>query len=167
MKMLAPWRTRKSELSRRGGDEDAFSVFRSRMNEMFDEMFGDSPAGDLFLTGDDWTRADGPSFEVSESDDELRVKAELPGIAEKDVEVTIDNGTLLVRGEKRAERDEKKRRYHVSEVSYGSFERSIPLPAGADVDAAEATFDQGVLTLVVPKKEVTEAASKRIPLSSG
>lgn len=167
MKMLAPWRTRRSEPGHRTGGGDTLSMFRSRMNELFDEMFQESPAKELFFAGDDWTRAEGPSFEVSESDEELRVKAELPGIDEKDVEVTVENGMLLVKGEKRSERDEKRRRYHVSEVSYGSFERSIPLPAGADVDAAKASFDKGVLTLVLPKRQVAESSAKRIPLSKG
>lgn len=167
MKMLAPWRTRKSELSHRSGDGDPLALFRNRMNEVFDEMFREAPTKELFFGGDDWTRLEGPSFEVSESDEELRVKAELPGIAEKDVEVTVENGMLLVKGEKRAERDEKHRRFHVSEVSYGSFERSIPLPAGADVDGAKATFDKGVLTLMIPKKPAAESAARRIPLSEG
>ena len=166
MKMLAPWRTRTSETGRASGSGDALSMFRSRMDDMFDEMFGEDPVRSAVPGADAWTRPAGPSFEVSESGDEFRVKAELPGIDGKDIEVTVTDGTLVVKGEKRAERDEKHRRYHVSEVSYGSFERRVPLPAGADVDAAKATFDKGVLSLTIPKKEVAEADARRIPLSS-
>ena len=105
-------------------------------------------------------------FEVSETDDEIRVKAELPGIDEKDIEVTLDEDVLTIRGEHKQQHEEKKRNYHVSEMSSGSFYRSFPLQAAVDRDKATAKFKRGVLTLTLPKTELAKAERKRIPIST-
>src|SRR3546814_5339123 len=91
----------------------------------------------------------------SETDKEIRVTAELPGLDEKDVEITVEDGALTLRGEKRSEVEDKDRGY--SELSYGRFERRIGLPKGVDRDQANATFRNGVLTVTLPK---TEAANE-------
>ena len=92
-----------------------------------------------------------PRVDVSETDTELKIEAELPGIDEKDVEVVLSDGRLTIKGEKKQEKEEKKKDYHMVERSYGSFARSIVLPFEADPDKVKATFAKGVLTVTVPK----------------
>jgi len=105
-------------------------------------------------------------FEVSETDDEIRVKAELPGMDEKDIAVELEENMLVIRGERKAEKETKNRNYHVSEMSYGGYHRSIPLPARIDRDKAKAKFKRGVLTLTLPKTEKARAERRRIPISA-
>jgi HSP20 family protein len=100
-----------------------------------------------------------PEMDVSETDKEVKVTAELPGIDEKDLEVSVDEGGLTVRGEKREEHEEEKKGYYLSERSYGSFHRHIPLPSGLIPDKAEAKFRNGVLKINIPKSP--ELESKR------
>lgn len=108
-----------------------------------------------------------PTTDVSETENEVEVSIELPGIDEKDVEVTISEDMLTVRGEKRAEKEEKKKGYYLSERSFGSFHRVIPLPHGLDTDKAEARFKKGVLTVRLPKTEDAKSRMKRIEVKSG
>ena len=108
-----------------------------------------------------------PSFEVSETDDEFRIKAELPGMDEKDVEVSLEGDLLTVRGEKKREREEKRRSYHLSEVSYGEFSRAMRLPEGVDAERAKAQFKRGVLTLTIPKKDEVKANRRKLEITAG
>lgn len=108
-----------------------------------------------------------PSTDVSETDDEVEVAIELPGMDEKDVEVNISDEMLTVRGEKKAGREEKKKGYYLSERSYGNFHRAIPLPPGIDADKAEATFKKGVLTIRLPKTEEAKSRMRRIEVKQG
>jgi HSP20 family protein len=101
--------------------------------------------------------------EVVETDKDIRIAAELPGMDEKDVEVSVSDDVLTIRGEKRAEIDDKER--HFSERYYGRFERRIPLPFEVEDDRAEASFENGVLTVTLPKSPEAEAKTKRIAIS--
>jgi HSP20 family protein len=94
-----------------------------------------------------------PSMDVIETDKEIEVTAELPGLEEKDVEINLSDNVLTIRGEKRAEKEEKDKdkNYRVVERSYGSFYRSLELPAGIDPDQIKATISKGVLKVSVPK----------------
>lgn len=100
----------------------------------------------------------GPAVDVIEEEDSVRVTAELPGLSEKDFTVEIQGDRLLLRGEKKASREEKKRDYYFSECSYGSFSRSIGLPCEVDAAKAGAKYKNGVLEVTLPK---TEQAKKR------
>src|SRR5205807_7438803 len=102
-----------------------------------------------------------PKIDVAESKDAIEVTAELPGVDENDLDVTLVNGMLTVRGEKRTERDEqdKDKNWHVVERSYGSFSRAIPLPFDPDPAKVEAKFDKGVLRIKLPKP--AEVAKKQ------
>lgn len=106
-----------------------------------------------------------PSVELSETDKEIRVTAELPGLDEKDVEVMVQEGSLTLRGEKKSEVEDKDRGY--SERSYGRFERRIGLPKGIEQDKASATFKNGVLTVTVPKSASAAESVRRIAVNSG
>lgn len=107
---------------------------------------------------------DYPAVNISENEKEIKVKAELPGIEPKDIELTIQNNTLILKGEKKFEEEEKKDNFHRIECRYGSFYRTIPLPAEVDESKVSAKFKNGVLEIKLPKKE--EAKGKRIPIES-
>jgi HSP20 family protein len=92
-----------------------------------------------------------PKMDVTESDREIELTAELPGLEEKDVQINFADGVLTIRGEKKAEKEEKDKDYWTSERSYGAFARSIELPDGVDPDTIKATIDKGVLKVTVPK----------------
>ena len=139
------------------------------MDDLFEDFFDGFE--DLFSAGPLMRReaawpVESPSFEVSETDDEFRVKAELPGMDEKDIEVLLEGNALTIRGEKKREHEEKRRDYHFSEMSYGQFSRSFALPEGADRNKAKAQFKKGVLTLTLPKTEEVKAERKHIAIES-
>jgi HSP20 family protein len=100
-----------------------------------------------------------PSLDVKETEKEIVVEAELPGLDEKDVSLTIQNGVLTVQGEKKLEHEEAKENYHVMERRYGSFQRSLRIPDTVNEDDIEARFDKGVLKVILPKR--AEAASEQ------
>jgi HSP20 family protein len=119
-------------------------VGSSRLARMMEEMFGVAP-----------TRAGGivPALEVSEDEKQYTVSVELPGARREDVTIECQEGVLTIRGEKKSEREEKKEQRRWVERRYGSFSRSFSLPANALEDQVKATLKDGVLTLVIPKRE--------------
>jgi HSP20 family protein len=108
-----------------------------------------------------------PDVDVSETETELKIEADLPGVDERDVEVVLSDGRLTIKGEKRQEKEEKKKDYHLVERSYGSFARSIALPFVADPNQVKASFAKGVLTVTVPKPAEVKAKEKKIPVGKG
>jgi HSP20 family protein len=104
-----------------------------------------------------------PRLDVSETDKELRIRAELPGVAEEDFSVELDGDLLTLRGEKRVEEEEKDERHHVVERAFGSFVRTIQLPFAPKPDQVRAAFENGVLTITIPKSAGQEG-SHRIPV---
>jgi HSP20 family protein len=103
-----------------------------------------------------------PRVDVVETDKEIFVKADLPGVDPKDVEITVTDGSLVLRGEKKEEREEKKKSFHRMERFVGKFYREIPLPPGADAAKIVASSGKGVLTVTVPK--TPQAQAKKIPV---
>ena len=101
-----------------------------------------------------------PEFDLSETDNELILRAEMPGIDPKDVDISLVNNTLRIKGEKKQEMEEKDENYHFMGRSYGTFARSIPLPTYVKSDNIQATYKDGVLKIVLPKSE--EAKPKQI-----
>jgi HSP20 family protein len=101
-----------------------------------------------------------PSLDVSETDDAVLVHAEIPGIDPKELDISVVGDTLTIRGEKKDETEQSGRNYHRVERRYGSFTRSLTLPATVDADNVTATARQGVLQIRLPKKE--EAKAKRV-----
>jgi HSP20 family protein len=92
-----------------------------------------------------------PSMDVTETDKDIQITAELPGLEEKDVQINVADNLLTIRGEKKAEKEEKDKNYRLIERSYGSFERTLELPEGVNTDAIQASIAKGVLTVTVPK----------------
>jgi HSP20 family protein len=107
------------------------------------------------------------AINVSETDDAIEVTAELPGIDEKDVDVEVANNVLTIKGEKKSEKEEKEKDFHLVERSYGSFQRTVPLPYEIDPDKIAAKFTQGVLTVTMPKPPQAKEKVKKIKVTNG
>jgi HSP20 family protein len=160
---LIPWArqdNRPSVPSREQTDHPLLSLHRD-VNRLFDDVFRGFGAPALGGLGRSF---DWPSVELGETEQEIRVTAELPGLEEKDVEIVVAEDVLILRGEKRAEAEDKGRGY--SERSYGSFERRIGLPRGVEQDKANATFKNGVLTITLPKSAAANENVRRIPVNA-
>lgn len=108
-----------------------------------------------------------PDIDVSETDKEIQVSAELPGVEEKDVDVTLADGRLTIKGEKKQESEEKDKEFHRVERSYGSFERTLSLPDEIDENKVSATFKNGVLSVTIAKKKGAKPAAKKIAVKKG
>ncbi len=104
-----------------------------------------------------------PALEMKEDDSEVTVRAELPGIDPKEVDVSLERGYLTIKGEKKQEKKQEKENYLHVETSYGSFSRTIPVPADIDPDKVRAGYKKGVLTITLPKKET--AKPRRVEIS--
>jgi HSP20 family protein len=104
-----------------------------------------------------------PAAEASQTDEAYRIAVELPGVAEEDIHVTVEDGVLLIRGEKKSEREEKGDTWYFSERQFGSFSRSFRLPSEADAGGVKAEMKDGVLTVTVPKKATPKSAA-RVPI---
>ena len=130
------------------------SSFRKEMDRLWDRFVGETPLARTF--GEAWS----PSVDISETKDSLIVKADLPGLEAEDVNVSISGEVLTIKGEKKAEEEEKDEHYHCVERYSGSFQREFRLISGVKADKIEATFDKGVLRVTLPKVE--EAKKKEI-----
>jgi HSP20 family protein len=148
------------------GGDPVLSLHRE-MNRLFDDMF----RGDLGPGGAGRRAAEAgvinADMNVSESDKEIRLTVELPGVKPEDVDISLENDILTVRGEKRFEHedDQKKRNYHFMERSFGSFQRSLRLPFNVRPEDVSADFEHGVLTIVIPKS-AQQTQSKKIPIGA-
>jgi HSP20 family protein len=103
-------------------------------------------------------------MDVTETDKEIEISAELPGLEEKDVQVNFADNVLTIKGEKKAEKEQKDKNYRLYERSYGSFERTLELPAGIDPEAIKASLSNGVLKVTVPKP--TPAQVKKVEVKA-
>ncbi|MGO9943071.1 MAG: Hsp20/alpha crystallin family protein [Rhodoblastus sp.] len=108
-----------------------------------------------------------PSVDIAAKDNEFEITAELPGLEEKDIEVSLANGALTIKGEKKEEKEEKGKDYYLSERRYGSFARSFAVPEGVDIDKIEETFSKGVLTIKMPKTAEAQKNEKKIEVKAG
>lgn len=140
-------------------DDHPLLDLRREMDRLFDDFFRGFSARETFAGtpgGFD------PRVDVTETDKEFRIKAELPGMDEKDVDVTLTKDLLTLRGEKRDEHEEKNGNYYRMERSFGSFSRSIALPGEVDQDKIAAAFRKGVLTITLPKTARATDSRKKI-----
>ena len=129
-------------------------------NRWFEEFFGDFPfTGSLMESRESWM----PSVDILEKDDKFILRAELPGMTEKDIDLKIEGNTLTLKGERKMENEDKKSNYHRVESFYGSFSRSFSLPDTVDYEKIDAKYKNGVLTVTLPHKP--EAKPREIPVS--
>ncbi len=146
----------------RDDDRTPFLSLHREMNRLFDDFFGDFDIR-LPMIGNGTVNGGWPQLDMSETDKEVTVRAELPGTEEKDVEVLLEDGILTLKGEKRSETEDKDRQ--LSERYYGHFERRIPLAAEVRGEKATAGFKNGVLTVTLPKNPEAKPKAKRIAIS--
>lgn len=159
---LVPWSVGKKGLQVRHAD-NPFAVLQKEMDELFDSFtrgFFEMEPFESRMT------SFAPRIDVSESGKEITVTAELPGMDEKDVDLSISREALVIKGEKKDEKEEKGKTYYRMERSFGSFTRTIPLPAEADIDKVEASYKKGVLRVSVPKTEKAIKETKKISVKA-
>lgn len=130
------------------------------MEDFWRNPFGNAPMFDAFPKGFFGGLDAYPVVNVSETEKEITVAAELPGLEVKDVDVSLNNGSLLITGEKKFEGEEKKDNYHRIERSYGKFTRAVPLPAKVNAKGIKARFEKGVLHVTLPKAEPSAPPQK-------
>jgi HSP20 family protein len=156
---LIPWRRKREDETAVNRPETSLAHFQDEMDSLFNRFLRDpwsldrwaSPLAELAAV---------PNTDLAETEDEISVAMELPGIDPKEIEIDITGNTLTVSGEKRYEREEKKKTYHRTERRFGSFQRSIQLPSSAEADNVKADYKAGVLRITVGKKP--EAKPRRI-----
>jgi HSP20 family protein len=160
MRNLIPWGRSNAVSTQRASDEaNPFLALHRQMDRLFDEFFRDFDAP---ILRNSWSSGGGwPSIEVSEGDREVKVVAELPGLDEKDVDVTLRDGVLTLKGERKGENNGA--RY--SERWHGQFARSIELGAEVDPDRVRASFDKGMLTIALEKRPEAQSNVKRIAIN--
>src|SRR5262245_63836749 len=134
---------------------------QERMNRMFGEYRGAHTSDDEWALGGSWA----PAVDIYEQGNDIVLKAELPGVDPKDVDIRLENNVLTLRGQRKLESEVKKESYHRVERSYGSFSRSFTLPSVVDQGGIKAEVRDGILKLVLPKRE--EAKPKQIEISVG
>jgi HSP20 family protein len=152
---------------RREPPESPFLALQDEMNRLFDRFWHGVPAE---TPEGLWPWAPGgfaPRVDVTETDNDIRVSVELPGMDEKDVEVTLSRDALTIKGEKKEETETKREGYVHTERHYGSFRRTVPLPREVVADKAEATFRKGVLTVTLPKTEAVKTATRKVEVKAG
>ena len=133
--------------------------FRRQVEEVMERFFGEEAGNGKTASLKTWS----PRIDLEETDSEILVKADLPGVDPKGIEISVENGVLTIRGEKKEEKEEKGKNFHRVERFTGSFFRAIPLPPGADAEKVAATSANGVVTVTIPKK--AEAQPKRITVT--
>ncbi|MGE0736577.1 MAG: Hsp20/alpha crystallin family protein [Alphaproteobacteria bacterium] len=142
-----------------------FGSLQDDMQRMFQDFFGDLTFPSMrSLAGAATIKA--PRMDVAETDAAFVITAELPGVEEKDIEVKVSDGVVTVRGEKKAEKEEKDKNYHRIERSYGMFERSLTLPPNVDAEKISADLSKGVLTVTMPKAAQKSPPVKKIAVKS-
>lgn len=164
IKDLLPWARRDEAGPLKGADESPLVALQRDMNRAFESFWNraERPFGGLAAAfGEGAPRAD-----VVETEGGVEVTVELPGLDEKDIEVNLSDEAVTIKGEKKLERKDEKKGYYISERSYGSVYRSIPLPAGVDADKAEASFRNGVLTVRLPQRPEAKAKVRKVDVKT-
>jgi HSP20 family protein len=167
---MVPWRW--GSLRRSARDEKALEGFRGdivslhrEMDRLCESLWNDGFSSSL-LSGD-WSRMDvTPQLDVTEDDKSFSVKIDLPGMDEKDVDVTLSDRVLTIRGKKEEEKETKEKDYYRRERAYGSFRRNIEIPAAVDSSRIDASFKKGVLTINLPKTKEAQDKVKHIEVKA-
>lgn len=152
--MLTRWEPFGSIRRRRDIFSDLTGM-QQEMNRLFDDFFGEG-------RGDEGSWL--PAVDVSETDNEMIIRAELPGMAQEDIELNLQENVLTLKGDKKKEEKEEQENFHRVERSYGSFSRTLTLPADVKAEQIQASFKDGVLLITLPKAE--EAKAKKIAITT-
>lgn len=181
LKQMAPWNWFKKEREAEGsvlpvvrhGNAAGYPAPLARIHEEFDQLFENmlqgfpqvpsTFSGMMPSDGNGWWK---PSVDIAATDKEYTVTAELPGVDEKDIDVQLSGDTLVIRGKKEHEKEEKKNDYHCVERAYGSFQRQLSLPEDANADDINAAYKKGVLTLTIPREPGKATSPKQIEVNA-
>ncbi len=162
MALPSLWRrSREDDPSLMRREDDPFVALRRDVARLFEDLWHGFDMPMAFRDG--WSFFE-PRVDVEETDEDVRITAELPGVDAKDLDVQLTDGTLVLRGEKREERGDRGRGWW--ERTYGAFERTIPLPCEVEVERASAKLEHGVLRVRLPKSEAARAHTRRIPVTA-
>jgi HSP20 family protein len=151
---------------------DVWQSFRGEMDRLFDRFgggFGFPSLRRMFDIEPAWRSSFSfsvPAIDMSEDEKTYKISAELPGLDPKDIDVSVTGDMLVLRGEKRQEKEEKDKNYHFSERAYGSFQRAFELPASVDRSKIGADFSKGVLTITLPKTAAAQQPTKKIAVKA-
>ena len=167
-----PIKTEGEAPERNAGEWRPLANLRREMDRLFDDFgwgFGRRPLGRTLFDVEPFWRGElsfgkAPAVDIAEREKEYEITAELPGLDESNVEVKFADGLLTIKGEKRVEKEEKKKNYYLSERRFGSFQRSFQVPDGVDADKIAATFKNGVLTVSLPKSPEAQKKEKKIAI---
>jgi HSP20 family protein len=163
---LIPWRSPGRDVTARtAAKDDPMQALQLDVDRAFDHFWSMVPYP--FASFGQLAQTELARVDVSDNGKEITVTAELPGMSDADVDVSVRDGQLAIRGEKKSDREAEDNGALVKERIFGAIERTVPLPDGVDADAAKATFTNGVLTVVIPKSAELQAATKRIPVQAG
>lgn len=159
---LIPWRSESLAPWRRRGltDDRPFGSLQRAINEMLEDFWQDVP------TWPGEARGFRPRIDFSEDEQQYHIAVELPGVKEEDVDVSMTNGTLTIRGEKKEEREDRRRDYYRHERSFGAFYRTVPIPAEVNKEQVSARFRDGVLRLTLPKSKEARESAKQIEIKA-
>lgn len=159
---LIPWNRTRNNLIR-SGNRDPFFALQREVNRLFDDMWNgfDMP----LLRGTSSPDTGWPTIDLVEHDKDFTLTVEVPGMEEKDIDIQFTDQTLILRGERKEERDEKRGDHRYTERQYGQFERRIPLGGEIELNKAKAVLRNGVLTVTLPKAAQAQAEVHRIPVS--
>ncbi|GBE03327.1 MAG TPA: Hsp20/alpha crystallin family protein [Nitrospirae bacterium] len=160
-KDIVPFKKRSVPVRRESGHP--FERLHGEMDTLFEDFFRDFSMEPFEGR---YAGSFSPNIDVAETDKEIKISAELPGMDEKEIEVNVNNDSITIRGEKKEEKEDKGKDYYHVERSYGSFSRTIPLPAEIESDKAQAHFKKGVLTVKIPKSAKSIESKKKIEIKT-
>jgi HSP20 family protein len=163
MTSLSLRHVKESEPSLVRRESDLFSGFGRGIGSLFDQVFGPSL---VTYVVPEIRGVFSPRIDIKETKKEFKIVSELPGLDQKDIDVSVHNGLLTISGEKKEEKEEIEGDYHHVERSFGCFSRSISLPDSVDVDKVKPVFKNGVLTVTLPKNEKAIREPKKIPITT-
>lgn len=167
---MVPWKRDRDTTAMDRREDNPFFDLHRRMDDLFADFFagfGEDTPWPRGLTVSQRAFPVMPKVDVAETDDEVVVTADLPGMDEKDLNVTLDADVLTIRGSRKEEKQDKKSSYHLIERSYGEFHRALQMPAGVDSDKIKAAFKKGVLRVTLPKLPASKASSRHIEITGG
>lgn len=157
---LMPWVAPRGATPVGGGDQP-LRTLQSELNRVFDSLLRTVPGAGAAAALAPFT-GEGPRLDVAETESGFEVSADLPGLDEKDIEVTLAGDLLTIKGERKSESEKRLLSYRISERTFGSFSRSIALPAGVDAAGVSASFKNGVLTITIPKTQEAAREATRV-----
>ena len=161
LKALNPFSKKSVPVKRE--NENPFALSHHGMDTLFDDFFRGFEIDPFFGRH---TAGFSPKVDITESDKEIRVSAELPGINEKDIDITVNHDSLTIKGEKKEEKEDKGKDYYRMERSYGSFCRSIPIPVDIETGKVNASYKKGILTVKIPKSPKSIEEKRKITVKT-